>query len=73
MVEERFVINGLGQIQPLAPNKTRENRNRNRRVEIIINQADVGYLEEDHKDPEADKDKKKKKPKRYQTRPTRDG
>ncbi len=73
VVEERFVINGMGQIQPLAPNETKENRNRNRRVEIIINQADVGYLEEDHKDPEADKKKNKPKPERYQTRPTRDG
>jgi len=73
VTEGRFVINGLGQIQPLAPNSTKENRNRNRRVEIIINQADVGYLEGDHDVKDAEKLKEKSKPKMHQTMPTRDG
>ncbi|MBT6179317.1 MAG: OmpA family protein [Deltaproteobacteria bacterium] len=72
VVESRFVINGLGQIQPLAPNSTKENRNRNRRVEIIINQADVGYLEEDHNAPKPEV-KDKAKPKMYETMPSRGG
>lgn len=69
--ENRFVINGLGQVQPLAPNSSKENRNRNRRVEIIINQADVGYLEADHLNP--DEEKEKNKPQLHETMPTRDG
>jgi chemotaxis protein MotB len=73
VVESRFVINGLGQIQPLAPNSTKENRNRNRRVEIIINQADVGYLEEDHNGPKPEDLKDKAKPKMYETMPSRGG
>lgn len=36
----RFSVVGLGQTQPLAPNDTAENRARNRRVEIVVEQGE---------------------------------
>ncbi|MEE2961540.1 MAG: flagellar motor protein MotB [Myxococcota bacterium] len=45
----RFVLNGQAETQPLLSNKKAAGRDRNRRVEIIIQQDDLGYLEKDHK------------------------
>jgi chemotaxis protein MotB len=36
MAPERFVLEGYAETQPLAPNDTKENRAKNRRVEIIV-------------------------------------
>lgn len=33
---DRFVITGFGESQPLAPNDSDENRQRNRRVEVVL-------------------------------------
>ncbi|NVJ59426.1 MAG: flagellar motor protein MotB [Gammaproteobacteria bacterium] len=42
LVRERFVITGYADTRPLADNNTSEGRARNRRVEIIIVQGEVG-------------------------------
>jgi chemotaxis protein MotB len=41
MPPERFVIEGYGDTQPLAPNDTAKDRARNRRVEIIVLKSPV--------------------------------
>ena len=38
---ERFVLKGYGDTQPRLPNTTQENREKNRRVEIIIDQSSL--------------------------------
>lgn len=43
--KKRIVILGYGDAQPLYPNDTKENRLRNRRVEITINQDDNPHFE----------------------------
>ena len=67
----RFVVNGYAETQPLAPNDTVANRNRNRRVELIINQGDLGYLETDHETEEEEEEEEDKGPKLFDTMPTR--
>ncbi len=60
----------FAETQPLAPNDSVENRNRNRRVEMIINQQDLGYLETDH-DLEEEEEEEDKGPQLFDTMPTR--
>jgi chemotaxis protein MotB len=36
MAADRFEVAGYGEFRPAAPNDTRENRAKNRRVEIIL-------------------------------------
>ena len=65
----RFVVNGYAETQPLAPNSTAANRNRNRRVELIINQQDLGYLETDHELEEEEEEEEDKGPQLFDTMP----
>ena len=69
----RFVVNGYAETQPLAPNDSVKNRNRNRRVEMIINQQDLGYLETDHdlEEEEEEEEEEDKGPQLFDTMPTR--
>lgn len=46
----RFMISGLADTQPLVDNSTRENRARNRRVEIVIRQGLGEDISEEEKD-----------------------
>ncbi|MCV6591184.1 MAG: MotB family protein [Marinobacterium sp.] len=40
MDQKRFTVSGLASVKPLVPNNTRNNRARNRRVEIIIQKGE---------------------------------
>ena len=59
LTPERFVIDGMGPIQPMVSNKSAKGRNTNRRVEIVIDQANLGYIDrefqEDKDIPDEDK------------------
>ena len=50
---------GWGPIQPMVSNKSAKGRNTNRRVEIVIDQANLGYIDrefqEDKDIPDEDK------------------
>lgn len=50
----KFVVKGFGEIKPMVPNTTEENRSRNRRVEIVIEQGgqDQQYLSGEKKLPD---------------------
>ena len=41
----RFVLNGAGATEPIESNETRHGRERNRRVEIVIDQKNTSYRE----------------------------
>ncbi len=56
--KKRIVILGYGDAQPLYPNDTKENRLRNRRVEISINQDDNPHFEPVKVPPNDDQVKK---------------
>jgi chemotaxis protein MotB len=46
---KRFEVSGKADIQPLVPNNSAENRARNRRVEIVLEQGLAGELSENDK------------------------
>jgi chemotaxis protein MotB len=54
--EDRFLIQGFADSQPLVPNDTRENRAMNRRVELIIQRGEDVELGEPLKATETDVD-----------------
>ena len=59
LTPERFVIDGMGPIQPMVSNRSTQGRNQNRRVEIVIDQANLGYIDREFQDSKdiADEDK----------------
>ncbi|MEZ5510810.1 MAG: OmpA family protein [Gammaproteobacteria bacterium] len=50
----KFVVKGFGEVKPMVPNDTEDNRARNRRVEIVIEQGneDEKYLSGEEKLPD---------------------
>jgi len=50
----KFVVKGFGEVKPMVPNDTEDNRGRNRRVEIVIEQGneDEKYLSGEEKLPD---------------------
>ena len=83
LTPERFVIDGMGPIQPMVSNKSAKGREQNRRVEIVIDQANLGYIdrefnevkdiEDEDKADAAQKSESKKEPSKKRRKKRRKG
>ena len=62
LTPERFVIDGMGPIQPMVSNKSARGRNTNRRVEIVIDQANLGYIDREFQEDKDIEDEDKASP-----------
>ena len=62
LTPERFVIDGMGPIQPMVSNKSAKGRNTNRRVEIVIDQANLGYIDREFQEDKDIEDEDKASP-----------
>ena len=63
LTPERFVIDGMGPIQPMVSNKSAKGRNTNRRVEIVIDQANLGYIDREFQEDKDIEDEDQASPK----------
>ncbi len=68
--EHRFIVAGMGGDEPLLPNDSQENRELNRRVEIVIDQNKLAYMQQST-ESKSSKGRKKRRGKKNRRRQTK--